>query len=181
MNEPACWSWEIPPARDLDEEFARYMRLQDTLCVRAAEAGLRVERWTPGALSMVYRSSSRLRWYEFHTGERLSPGHDPHPRCAICGRPVQQPVDDHDHWTGIVRGWLCRSCNIREGIGSFDEAPAFEKYRERPPSVILDIRTYYSGRGWPHGWWDDEALGRALTGNPDWTRVGETELEGRRP
>src|SRR5258707_1011572 len=37
-------------------------------------------------------------------------------KCAVCSEPfVRTPDIDHDHHTGLVRGLLCRSCNI--GIG----------------------------------------------------------------
>lgn len=45
-------------------------------------------------------------------------------RCAMCGRGCSldsrsgrhvQLVEDHCHMTGLVRGFLCRSCNSQEG------------------------------------------------------------------
>lgn len=36
--------------------------------------------------------------------------------CAICSVPGDL-VEDHDHETGLVRGNLCQSCNVREGKG----------------------------------------------------------------
>jgi hypothetical protein len=48
------------------------------------------------------------------------------PTCAICGRAWgssrdRQPVIDHDHTTGKIRGVICGACNI--GIGHFDDNP----------------------------------------------------------
>lgn len=45
--------------------------------------------------------------------------------CAICGLP---PIEDfalaidHDHETGVIRGLLCRQCNV--GIGNLRDDPA---------------------------------------------------------
>ena len=42
-------------------------------------------------------------------------------RCPICGQPLdlQNPFNiciDHSHLTGIVRGILCRNCNLAIGL-----------------------------------------------------------------
>lgn len=60
--------------------------------------------------------------------------------CAICGARFNL-VEDHDHHTGLVRGNLCRSCNIKEGWGA--ESVPFVKYRQRPPAAILGVKVRY--------------------------------------
>jgi len=37
-------------------------------------------------------------------------------RCAVCGE-VDDLVTDHDHSTGLIRGFLCQDCNQAEGLG----------------------------------------------------------------
>lgn len=79
-------------------------------------------------------------------------------RCAVCqtGGPLQA---DHDHDTGLLRGMLCQSCNVREGRTGGD--PAIDAYRASPPAAAL---------GWMWklpDWWTPadtrEAAGLGLT------------------
>jgi hypothetical protein len=74
--------------------------------------------------------------------------------CAICGA-WDASVEDHCHLTGLFRGYLCRGCNVSEGVRG--DAP-FWQYRERPPAVIVGETWVYFG-GWgnqngaePQGW-----------------------------
>ena len=41
-------------------------------------------------------------------------------RCAICAKELKDPVIDHNHETGQVRGLLCRTCNT--GIGMLQDS-----------------------------------------------------------
>lgn len=155
MTAPACWSWAIP-TRTREEEV-EYLVAQNALLTNPDD---RLDR---GSIEMLVEDWSYHRLTVFHSD-----------RCAVCGRTTGLGglVDDHDHWTGLIRGLLCRSCNRREPYPQYAEL--FDLYRERPPTVILGVRRYYEGVTWPYGWWENEAWARLLTGNPEWTRVEET-------
>lgn len=44
----------------------------------------------------------------------------PH-NCECCGRHVATALmRDHDHVTGVFRGWLCKNCNV--GIGNLGDS-----------------------------------------------------------
>lgn len=156
-GEPVCWSWPVPPLRDRDAVLDQMV---------AEQAAKPLDNRLPrSALELTLHSMSAYRTDEFHAG-----------RCAMCGAHATTAsglhlVDDHDHLTGMVRGRLCRGCNIREGV-SWDDL--FERYREHHPAEILGVVQYYTGYGWPFGWWRNERLARRLTANPGWRYVQET-------
>ncbi|MEU7972177.1 endonuclease domain-containing protein [Micromonospora sp. NPDC049089] len=62
-------------------------------------------------------------------------------RCAVCGGGRSgELVLDHDHVTALVRGWLCRGCNVSE---AHSDGGNFAKYRDRPPAVMLGVTARY--------------------------------------
>lgn len=65
-------------------------------------------------------------------------------RCAVCGGRDRRMVEDHDHTTGLVRGYLCRGCNVQEGVYQAPDT-IFGRYRERHPTMILGLTVRYSG------------------------------------
>lgn len=139
-EEPACWSWPVPPLRDVDEEIALIM-------ARYAASGPGPdERRDPGAMKMAYYEPEVIRWQEFHAGVRLADDDEAPERCAICEVapvwPARRLVEDHCHDTGQIRGRLCNRCNLRE---SRWDGPIYRRYRAWHPAAILDAHEMYSG------------------------------------
>lgn len=56
-------------------------------------------------------------------------------RCAICGQTTAL-VQDHDLRTGLIRGYLCRSCSVCEASR---RGGVWDKYRERSPAWICGL------------------------------------------
>ena len=68
-------------------------------------------------------------------------------RCAGCGLPDSSLVEDHSHKTGLIRGYLCRSCNTLEGVS--DNARWIRWRAGMNPATILGAKEIYDG-GWAH-------------------------------
>ena len=57
-------------------------------------------------------------------------------RCQVCNKWCKKSLHlDHDHKTGMVRGWLCISCNVALGHvhDSLDILKKLISYLKRPP------------------------------------------------
>lgn len=78
---------------------------------------------------MPYPDRALLRWVLMAKWNRG--------RCGVCGLKPARLVDDHDHYTNLFRGFLCRSCNTREGCSS---DPVFDLWAERHPAIIFNIK-----------------------------------------
>lgn len=90
------------------------------------------ERVLPGDIGEE-REWSALGYWQSEEGEG---------RCAICGGRDSQKVLDHDHATGLARGWICRSCNGEEAhLGRPDDM--FVRWRRRPAAAVLGVRFHY--------------------------------------
>ncbi|MFE7462304.1 endonuclease domain-containing protein [Nocardiopsis terrae] len=79
-------------------------------------------------------------------------------KCAICGKHGQ--FMDHDAFTGLVRGLLCRYCNTHVDSCPHTSGCEFAEYLNDPPAVGLDLvypdlgKTYARtlARAEAHGW-----------------------------
>ena len=124
-DEPACWSWTVPPLRE------SYDHIKEIFPDRG------VLTWDDdGSLRKAHRVLSRtslatFQFIEYHDG-----------RCAICSQHPAELIVDHDHWCGLVRGYLCKRCNVLEGTNRADERPLITRYRRRHPASILN---YFEG------------------------------------
>lgn len=82
-------------------------------------------------------------------------------RCAICGGRCGKLFNDHSHESGLVRGKLCQSCNLSEGMAGIP-GDRSARYRNRHPAVILGITIRYNS---PFG--DSGTVGEGLRSNLD--------------
>lgn len=73
-------------------------------------------------------------------------------RCAACGYSTLRigvgREMDHDHDTGLLRGWLCVTCNRTEP--GAEDGSTLARYRKRNPATMLGVRARYLDpvRGW---------------------------------
>ena len=62
-------------------------------------------------------------------------------QCAGCGN-AGNLLRDHDHTTGLVRGLLCPSCNVLEGVGL---SRMWDRWRAGwNPATILGVRVQHA-------------------------------------
>lgn len=71
-------------------------------------------------------------------------------RCFICGEGRAGLVLDHDHASGLARGYLCGPCNVAEGLDLGDVD--WDEYRRNPPARQLGIVQHVRG-GMPNPTW----------------------------
>lgn len=67
--------------------------------------------------------------------------------CAVCAKNFDEPgvrmMLDHCHFCGLVRGWLCNNCNVRESSSTADDMVA---YRSMPPAKLARLSVTYPNR-----------------------------------
>lgn len=109
---PACWVMDWPLPETVPDPIAeQYPHLAPLLAA---------------ATTPEQEIRDRLRAWQYD-------------RCAVCGRKARL-VEDHDHESGLTRGFLCGSCNVGEGT---NRHRVFSLYRWRHPTSILGLTIPY--------------------------------------
>ncbi|MFH8804036.1 endonuclease domain-containing protein [Streptomyces sp. NPDC017936] len=123
---PLCWYWptELP---DRGDTRRRFLEQAERLGCTPEQAQVLWDMECAADAVVNDGAALLARWQDG--------------RCAICGK-VRDLVCDHDHETGLVRGWLCHSCNTAEGT-HWEPDTIFARYRERPPATILGVTARY--------------------------------------
>lgn len=132
-----CWM-HLP--EDHKREYEQYKEKSDLYWSVLLMAPLEVACWSWPVPERTYipnvgdepEDRARAAMKVWHAG-----------RCAICGEDGHVLIEDHDHNTGMTRGFLCRSCNTREGVS---RGWVWRAYREFHPAHILSMRIRYIER-----------------------------------
>ena len=100
-------------------------------------------------------------------------------RCATCGE-EDRLVRDHDHETGMVRGYLCRGCNTSEGSSNHR---VFQRYRRWNPARILDVWEHYVSpfHGRDYGQWSGRTIHGPVPVTPSGVVLFETPSADSHP
>jgi hypothetical protein len=129
-GEPCLWGAPACMAHITNEELEARRKRRPSFRDLVGSAEPACWTWAVPAILPVLPSEDAARDYLLRWQEFL---------CAICGGRYPE-VTDHDHKSGLIRGELCRSCNLLEARA---DAPRFQNYRERNPGSILGIRILY--------------------------------------
>lgn len=118
-----------------EEEHVTYQQ-----AIQANVPSLGLDHSRPGYVSLRNRDPACWSWEVIDTDDLYEFGDG---KCGICGTARGVLVMDHDHDTGLNRGILCRSCNLREGHAPIEPPSIWTRYRLHNPATILGIEDRY--------------------------------------
>ena len=119
---PRCSRCNIP--QPLDAFYQRSGRKNRSSICMPCRRKYERERYTKGTEERL--AATRQRRYGLTPQEIVQMFKDQNYTCACCNDPLPENRKhvhiDHDHKTGIVRGILCRNCNLTVAYGRDDPA-----------------------------------------------------------
>jgi hypothetical protein len=126
-----------------DKEYRFRRSLFCTACAPRVQQATQAQKKTPACWSWP-RPAAPLATTTDLESVRLMRGWQGN-RCAVCGlSPTILELDhDHDHDSRLIRGFLCKSCNSREGNKKAGRDEIFVRYRRENPATILKIEVSY--------------------------------------
>jgi hypothetical protein len=131
--------------KELDEWLARNSaksgrRKFCKLCINRIPGALdRVANTEPACWTWPGQSLGSLDPRSYEAFKTMATWQDG--RCAVCGVYAELKLD-HFHGDGLVRGWICQSCNSLEG-SPYDNSALMANFRARNPATILGIEISY--------------------------------------
>lgn len=115
-QQAAAWR-SRHPERSKETQRKHRANNRDTINARSRLHNAVLKETNPEKLkASCLQSNRRKQEIIGATGEKRSGP------CPVCGREGNL-VYDHDHKTGIIRGWICSKCNL--GIGHLGDNPAW--------------------------------------------------------
>jgi hypothetical protein len=116
-DSPACHSWAVLAREELAARWRAASAAKPSAFPIPAD-------WAPAE---PHDRQLLLEWQQF--------------RCAVCASSGVDLVEDHDWNTGLTRGFLCESCNSREGHAG--DVEPWTAYRQNPPTKLLGMTIQY--------------------------------------
>lgn len=62
--------------------------------------------------------------------------------CTLCGQTCESPCLDHSHFSGKIRGVICRNCNV--ALGRFENGCVRSGRKDRMMDIAMNLFTYLS-------------------------------------
>lgn len=107
--------WRSEESKERIRQQQRERRKDPKVKAVNSARGAKWRAENPGYQSEWQKSRNRERYLTLvrkHSGCINPTGEERSGPCEICGKQTEKLRFDHDHATGLFRGWLCHKCNI---------------------------------------------------------------------